>query len=197
MKVHFILDEAASLGHMEALDDAVDKFRGYGVRLLLLYQSLGQLKKCFPDGQDQTLLSNVTQVFMGVNDQGTATYVSDRLGEQTIIVESGGEGDGTSHQNSPQGNSHGYSTNRSRNWQQLGRKLLKPEEVTGQNPRVAITLSPGLPPIATWTVRSYENNFHTTPGMGLWRAAIDTTCLFLTAALLAILFTGALINQLR
>ena len=39
-KVHFILDEAASLGHMDALDDAVDKYRGYGVRLQLYYQIL-------------------------------------------------------------------------------------------------------------------------------------------------------------
>jgi len=79
-RVHFVLDEAASLGHMEALDDAVDKYRGYGVRLQFYYQSLGQLKKCFPDGQEQTLLSNVSQVFFGVNDLGTAEYVSNRLG---------------------------------------------------------------------------------------------------------------------
>ena len=74
-RVHFVLDEAASLGHMEALDDAVDKYRGYGLRLQFYYQSLGQLKKCFPDGQDQTLLSNVTQVFFGINDLPTAQYV--------------------------------------------------------------------------------------------------------------------------
>ena len=43
--VHFILDEAASLGHLEAIEDAVDKYRGYGVRLQFYYQSLGQLKK--------------------------------------------------------------------------------------------------------------------------------------------------------
>ena len=49
-KVHFILDEAASLGHMEALDDGVGISRGYGVRLQFYYQSLGQLKKCWPDG---------------------------------------------------------------------------------------------------------------------------------------------------
>ena len=48
-KVHFILDEAASLGHMESLDDAVDKFRGYGVRLQFYYQSFGQLKKSLPE----------------------------------------------------------------------------------------------------------------------------------------------------
>src|SRR6185503_20333394 len=58
-KIHFLLDEAASLGHFEAIDDAVDKLRGYGIRLQFYYQSLGQLKKCFPNGQDQTLLSNV------------------------------------------------------------------------------------------------------------------------------------------
>lgn len=43
-KVHFVLDEAASLGHMESLDDAVDKYRGYGVRLQFYYQSLGSLR---------------------------------------------------------------------------------------------------------------------------------------------------------
>jgi hypothetical protein len=62
-KVHFVLDEAASLGRMDALDDAVDKYRGYGVRLQFYFQSVSQLRKCFPDGQDQTLLSNVSQVF--------------------------------------------------------------------------------------------------------------------------------------
>jgi type IV secretion system protein VirD4 len=36
LQVHFVLDEAASLGHMEALDDAVDKYRGFGVRLNFL-----------------------------------------------------------------------------------------------------------------------------------------------------------------
>ncbi|MBC7818250.1 MAG: type IV secretory system conjugative DNA transfer family protein, partial [Planctomycetaceae bacterium] len=57
-KIHFVLDEAASLGHLEVIEDAVDKFRGFGIRLQFYYQSLGQLKKCFPNGQDQTLLSN-------------------------------------------------------------------------------------------------------------------------------------------
>jgi type IV secretion system protein VirD4 len=102
-KVHFILDEAASLGKMDALEDAVDKYRGYGVRLQLYYQSLGQLKKCWAEGQDQTLLSNVTQVFFGVNDQQTAEYVSNRLGEETIIVSSGGSSSGSSRQTSQQG----------------------------------------------------------------------------------------------
>lgn len=190
-KVHFVLDEAASLGHMDALDDAVDKLRGYGVRLQLYFQSLGQLKKCFPEGQDQTLLSNVTQVFFGVNDPQTAEYVSNRLGEETILVESGGTGSSTSWQASQQGSSS-YSTSTSNNWQQLGRKLLKPEEVAALPERVAITFTPGVPPIWTWLVRYYEKDFGLPCGLGPVKAVFDSACLFLAAAMLAVWFTAAL-----
>ncbi len=189
-KVHFALDEAASLGHMDALDDAVDKFRGYGIRLQLYYQSLGQLKKCWPEGQDQTLLSNTTQVFFGTNDQQTAEYVSNRLGEETIIVQSGG----TSHSTSQSGKEGGHSSSTSTNdnWQQLGRKLLKPEEVAGLDPRVAITFTPGVPPIWTWLVRYYEEGFGLPRGLGPVKMGFDAACLFLTAAMLAAWFTAAM-----
>ena len=130
-KVHFVLDEAASLGHLESLDDAVDKYRGYGVRLIFLFQSLGQLSKCFPEGQEQTLLSNVTQIFFGVNDKQTAEYVSTRLGEETVIVGSGGTNTGVSHTANHDGTgSISVSRGNNDNWAQQARKLLKPEEVT-------------------------------------------------------------------
>jgi len=193
-KVHFVLDEAASLGHMEALDDAVDKYRGYGVRLQLYYQSLGQLQTCWPEGRDQTLLSNVTQVFFGVNDHQTAEYVSNRLGEETIVVSSGGTSTGSNWSTSDQGgNSRGGSTGASDNWQQIGRRLLKPEEVTALDPRVAITLTPGAPPIWTWLVRYYEKGWGYQREMGPVRAAFDTACLFLAAGMLAVLWTAAMI----
>jgi type IV secretion system protein VirD4 len=164
-KVHFVLDEAASLGHMEALDDAVDKYRGYGVRLQFYYQSLGQLRKCFPDGQEQTLLSNVSQVFFGVNDLPTAEYVSDRLGEETIVVRSGGTSTGTSRQNSKDSSSYGYSSNANDNWSQQGRKLLKPEEILALSDRTVITFTPGVPPICTTRIRYFEEpNLTQLPG---------------------------------
>jgi type IV secretion system protein VirD4 len=192
-KVHFVLDEAASLGRMEALDDAVDKFRGYGVRLQLYYQSIGQLQKCWPEGGATTLLSNTTQVFFGVNDPQTAGYVSSRLGEETILVESGGTSSSTTRQSSQQGSgSSSYSTSTNDNWQQIGRKLLKPEEVEALDPRVAITFTPGVPPIWTWLVRYYENDFGLPRGLGPVKAAFDAACLFLAAALLASWFTAAL-----
>ena len=156
-KVHFVLDEAASLGYMEALDDAVDKYRAYGVRLLFLYQSLGQLKLCWPEGRDQTLMSNTTQVFLGVNDQPTAEYIATRLGEATIVVRSGGTNTGNSYQTSDDGSrSSSQSTGASDNWSQSGRALLKPDEVLNLDPRIAITFTPGVSPCWTRLLRYYE-----------------------------------------
>lgn len=197
-KVHFILDEAASLGHMDALDDAVDKLRGYGVRLTFMWQSIAQLRKCFPDGQDQTLLSNVTQVFFGVNDQQTAEYVSARLGESTIVVGSGGTGTSTStsSQSSKQGggSSSSYSTSTNENWQLMGRKLLKPEEVSGLPERVAITFTPGVPPLATRLVRYYEKEFKKLRRFGPFKTAFYTVRLFVAAAMLAVIVTCAVLS---
>ena len=194
-KVNFILDEAASLGRMEAVDDAIDKYRGYGIRMFLYYQSLGQLKKCFPDDDGQTLLSNTTQVFFGVNDQQTAEYVSNRLGEQTIVVESGGTSSGRSRSNDDKSGTTNTSSswNRSDNWQQHARKLLKPEEVTALSQRVAITLSPDAPPLWSQLIRYYEWDSKESRGLGLVKVAVDTASLFLCASLLAAGITAAVI----
>ncbi len=194
VKVHFVLDEAASLGHLNALDDAIDKYRGYGVRLLLLYQSLGQLKACFPDGQEQTLLSNVTQVFFGVNDQQTAEYVSARLGEATITTHSGGTNSGKSTQQSHQGETTSYSSGTSTNWQFMGRKLLKPEEVTALDNRTAITFVPGLPPIATRLVRYYEKGFKTIEGPGSFLAAVRVLCFLLATAAMTLVIVAVMVE---
>lgn len=175
--VHFVLDEAATLGHMAAIDDAVDKYRAYSVRLQFYYQSIGQLKKCFPEGQDQTLLSNCSQIYFGVNDKDTAQYVSDRLGEETIIVTSGGTSRGTTHQQSGGGApSESHSVQRSDNWAQQARRLLKPEEVTALSSRSAITFTPGVPPIQTTLIRYYEEKSPATGGE-LWeKATIFAKC---------------------
>jgi type IV secretion system protein VirD4 len=196
-KVHFVLDEAASLGHMDALDDAVDKYRGYGVRLQFYFQSVSQLRKSFPDGQDQTLLSNVSQVFFGINDLPTAEYVSNRLGEQTIVVRSGGTSKGTSKQYSSGNNnsssaSAGSSTNENDNWAQQGRKLLKPEEVLALSEDIAITFTPKVPPIWTNRIRYFEEpNLWRRPG--LWKRSKAMANVVCGSLILLVLMTGFLL----
>jgi type IV secretion system protein VirD4 len=192
-KVHFICDEAASLGHMNALDDAVDKYRGYGIRLQLYYQSLGQLKKCWPEGADQTLLGNVTQVYFGCNDNETAKYISDRLGEETILVNDWGESESRSYQASQQGNGNSsFSRSWNHNTKQVGRRLLKPEEVTALDERIAITFAPGSPAIWTWLLRYYEKEFKVTTGLSALKVALNTASLFVPAAILAAWWTAAM-----
>jgi type IV secretion system protein VirD4 len=198
--VHFVLDEAATLGKMEAIDDAVDKYRGYGVRLQFYYQSIGQLRRCFPDGQDQTLLSNVSQIFFGVNDKDTAQYVSERLGEQTIIVTSGGMSRSTTYQGSMGGTpTESRSFQRSDNWAQQARRLLKPEEVADLQIRTAITFTPGVPPICTTLIRHYEEKI-SGKSRGAWdKMVMFARCVvFLGLSLLMTAFVrDAVGNQLR
>lgn len=193
-KVHFVLDEASSLGHMDAIDNAVDQLRGYGVRLLFLFQSLGQLKKCFPDGQEQTLLSNCTQVFFGVSDQQTAEYVSARLGETTITTESGGTSRSTSTQRSAQGESATVSNSTNHNWSYMGRKLLTAAEVTALPERVAITFTPGVPPIATRLIRYYERDFKNIQGPSPVRTALHAIFLSIVVIVLAVMVAAAVLN---
>jgi type IV secretion system protein VirD4 len=157
--VQFVLDEMPVLGHMPAIDDALGIGRAYRVRLQLYFQSVGQLRQCFPDGREQTLFSNTSQIFFAVNDHATAEHVSNRLGEHTIIVESGGTSRAYTRQwNDGMHSSHGGSDSATgnTNWQQQARKLLKPEEVIALPPRAAITFTPGVPPLLTWLLRYYE-----------------------------------------
>jgi type IV secretion system protein VirD4 len=184
-KVHFVLDEFATLGHLDCIDQAIDKLRGYGVRMQFYLQSLGQLKVSFPDGQDQTFLSNVSQVFFAVNDPQTAEYISTRLGDATIVTTSGGTSTGTSRQRSGGDNSTTTSTNANDNWQQSARRLLKPEEVMGLPARTAITFTPGVPPVLTTLTRYYEEP---PGGRGPFREAART----LAISLLYFLFACAL-----
>ena len=159
--IHVIADDAASLGHMEALDDALDKYRAYGIRLTLVYQSLGQLKTCWPNGNDATVMGNTTNVFAGISDNATADYVSTRIGEHTIIVNSGGTNTSYSRSSSFSGNNNSISrsVSSSNNWQAIGRRLARPEELMAFDQRECLTLAPGIYPIRTRLVRYYERGF--------------------------------------
>lgn len=90
--------------------------------------------------------------------------VSKRLGESTIMIENYSNSRGGSTQyphlmTAQNWGSSGKSWNKSSSTQQLGRALLKTEEVMRMNERVAIVFTPGLPPIKSRLVRYYESGF--------------------------------------
>jgi type IV secretory pathway TraG/TraD family ATPase VirD4 len=155
-EVTLILDEAASLGpDMPAIETVLQIGRKFGIRGHFYYQSRGNLAKCWPKDGGQTLLSNVTQIYTAPNDTETAADIEKRLGEFTTLVQS--ESSGTSI--STQGGQHPSQTksfNSGRQTNQIGRKLMKLEEILTMDERVALVFVQGMNPIWTRLERAYE-----------------------------------------
>ena len=87
-EVLFILDEAAHLGKLQILEDAITLMRAYGIRIWLFMQSVNQLQKVYGENA-QTILDNMgTQIFFGTNAYESAEHISKRIGDCTILVDS-------------------------------------------------------------------------------------------------------------
>ncbi len=92
--VLFFLDEAAHLGKIKVLENAVTMMRGMGIRLWFVYQSIHQLNDCFGD-KAKTIIDNIdTQQYFAFNNYEAAEEVSKRIGETTISVASHGSNSG-------------------------------------------------------------------------------------------------------
>jgi type IV secretion system protein VirD4 len=88
-RVLFVLDEVDLLGYMGALEEARDRGRKYGITLMLLYQSLGQLEGHFgKDGATSWLEGCSFVSFAAIKSMETADAISQRCGQITIDVES-------------------------------------------------------------------------------------------------------------
>ena len=137
--VLFLVDEAAHIGQMHALEDAVTLLRGSGIRIWLFLQSLEQLKKCFGDNA-ATILDNMgTQQYFGITSYDTAEILSKRMGETTLVIrtDSGNEGNST-----PVGGDGKAGGSRSSgsgfNISEIARRLLRPEEILALPPTTAL-----------------------------------------------------------
>jgi type IV secretory pathway TraG/TraD family ATPase VirD4 len=115
--VVFLLDEVAQLRRMKCVEDAISILRGYHVRLWLFFQDLSQLRAHYRSWE--TFIANCTLQFFGTQDYGTAAYISDLLGKQTLCVTNHGQhiGDGRNRNSD------------SRNETHIARPLLTPDEV--------------------------------------------------------------------
>nr|BAH89490.1 conjugal transfer protein TraG [uncultured bacterium] len=133
----FLLDEAARLGYMRIIETARDAGRKYGITLLMLFQSLGQMREAF-GGRDATSkwFESASWVsFSAVNDTDTADYISKRCGQTTIEVDQVSR------------NTNGGRTGRSRSKQLTQRALILPYEVTQMRTDEQIIFTSGNPPI--------------------------------------------------
>lgn len=161
-KTLFLLDEVARLGYLHILETARDTGRKYGITLLLLFQSIGQMRETY-GGRDATSkwFESASWIsFAAINDPETADYISRRCGDSTVEVD----------QLSRSAQMSGSSRTRSK--QLTRRPLILPHEVLHMRADEQIVFTAGNPPLrcgrAIWFRRadmrksvgrnSYESN---------------------------------------
>ena len=126
-RVLFLLDEVARLGYMQVLEQARDAGRKYGITLLLLYQSLGQLVAQWGrEGKQAWYDSTSWRLFAAVQDPDTAKELSAMCGEYGVVATSQGDTEGSQARSGIASSSSGRSENRS----EIKRALIKPDELT-------------------------------------------------------------------
>lgn len=88
LPVLMMMDEFFQLGPLSGIENTLTYAPGFGLRLWLIVQDIGQLKKNYPDSYDTILGACGVKQFFGINDLPTAKYVTELLGEEEIEVPS-------------------------------------------------------------------------------------------------------------
>ena len=115
-----LLDEFPALGRLDFFESSLAFLAGYGIKALLIVQSLNQLKKTY--GPNNSIMDNchVRTVFTP-NDHETAELISRMLGQKTEIV----------NNQSISGNRFSlWLRNTSHSTHETGRQLMTPGEVS-------------------------------------------------------------------
>lgn len=133
----FLLDEVARLGFMRILETARDAGRKYGISLLMLFQSIGQMREAYGgrDASSKWFESASWISFAAINDPETAEYISKRCGDTTVEV---GQTSTSSRMN---------GTSRTRSKQLARRPLILPHEVMQMRTDEQIVFTAGNPPL--------------------------------------------------
>ncbi|ARQ13856.1 conjugal transfer coupling protein TraG 2 (plasmid) [Rhizobium etli] len=83
----FMLDEVDLLGYMRVLEEARDRGRKYGISMMLMYQSVGQLERHFgKDGATSWIEGCAFASYAAIKALDTARSVSAQCGEMTVEV---------------------------------------------------------------------------------------------------------------
>ncbi|NLS21264.1 Ti-type conjugative transfer system protein TraG [Rhizobium sp. P40RR-XXII] len=119
----FMLDEVDLLGYMRILEEARDRGRKYGITLMLMYQSVGQLERHFgKDGATSWIEGCAFTSYAAIKALDTARNVSAQCGDMTVEVQGRTRDTGWSKSNSGGRKSESISFQR--------RPLIMPHEIT-------------------------------------------------------------------
>ena len=114
--VRMLMDEFANINEIPGFSEVLATVRKYNMSVVIILQSLSQLKKRYEKDYESIIDNCDTFVFLGSKGQETTEYVSKMLGEKTIKV---------------QGNNQSYGKGNSRgvNISVQKRALMTPNEL--------------------------------------------------------------------
>lgn len=146
-KLLLMLDEFPALGRLDFFESALAFMAGYGIRSVLIAQSLNQIEKAY--GANNSILDNChVRVAFATNDERTARRISEALGTAT---EQRDQKNFAGHRLSP------WLSHLMVSRSETARPLLTPGEVMQLPPSDAIVMVSGMAPIRTKKVRYYED----------------------------------------
>jgi type IV secretion system protein VirD4 len=142
-----MLDEFPALGRLDFFETTLAFMAGYGLKALLIAQSLNQIEKAY--GPNNAILDNChVRVAFATNDERTARRISDALGTATEIRDA-----------------KNYAGNRLSPWlghlmvsrQESARPLLTPGEIMQLPHTDALVMVSGLHPVRARKARYFED----------------------------------------
>ncbi len=142
-----MLDEFPALGRLDFFESALAFMAGYGLRAVLIAQSLNQIEKAY--GPHNAILDNChVRIAFSTNDERTAKRISDALGTATELRAQ-----------------RNYAGHRLSPWlghlmisrQETARPLLTPGEVMQFPPDEEILMVSGHPPVRARKLRYFDD----------------------------------------
>ena len=115
LPVCFMLDELATLGHVQPIENAIGLAAGYGVQLICVFQDVAQMRDLYK-GRWASFIGNAgVRALFSLDDYDTAKYWSDFVGGRIVAT------------HSQQQDNYGLS--QGQNVGETMRPLLSPEEI--------------------------------------------------------------------
>ena len=149
MQTLFMLDEFARLGRMDALAQAAQFVRGYGIRMAFVIQNKAQLRAIYGrDGAADVFDNLGAEIVFGSADPELTKELEERLGDSTVAITT---------RNRPRfwawlkPSKHGEAEHPHR------RPLMLDQEVARMSSDVQLIIRPGMPPMRTERIRWFTD----------------------------------------
>lgn len=132
--VRCMMDEFPNMGEIPAFPSKLATMRKYNISATVVLQDLSQIEAMYKE-EWRTIVGNCSSiVFLGGQEQNTLKYFSDMLGKMTVTSRS-------------RGFSRGLKSGFNRNFNQTGREVMTPDELSRMDAKNEIVFIQGLRPV--------------------------------------------------